>query len=277
MKNNLIKDINNYISYLESKGLSVSVHGKTVSGLLEHNLHRNPFCEFIKTNADAQKKCVRCQQKTLSAYNGDFLFGMCHAGVEEYVFYASPKCFISISGYAINSEKAAERIKSIANEFSFDKKELFYIYEKALKKEKENEDNLRIIVKPLCHMLLLLELTLGDIKETESKSKTFDSVLSFIQKNIMQDITIKDIADACALSQSTVSHIFKENMGVPLKKYLMEERLKRAEKLILTSDLSVSSIAALCGFSDTSYFSTVFKKKTGKSPLEYRNIFINKF
>ena len=270
MKNNLIKDINNYIDYLESKGLNVSVHGKTVSGLLEHNIHKNPFCVYLKTNADIQKRCVKCQQKVLSAFNSDYLFGMCHAGVEEYVFFVSKSTFISVGGYKVDTQKAKERISAVANEFSLDKSELIKIYDRGLKKNQEDIDHLKIIIKPLCHMISLLELTSPYIKETESKSKTFDSVLSFIQKNITYDITIKDIADACALSESSVSHLFKEYMGIPLKKYVCDMRIKQAEKLLLTSDLPIANVANLCGFSNTNYFSTAFKKELGKSPSEYR-------
>ena len=49
MKDDLIKDISNYINYLDTKGLSVSVHGKIIGGLIEHNVHKNPYCTFIKT------------------------------------------------------------------------------------------------------------------------------------------------------------------------------------------------------------------------------------
>ena len=270
MKNTLIQDINNYVTYLNEIGLSVSIHGKAVSGMIEHNIHTNPFCAFVKANEEALKKCVRCQQKVLAAYNGDMLFGMCHAGVEEYVFYATPRCFISVSGYGIDNCKAAERITRLTDEYTISKTELINIYERGLKKQKEDIKRLKTLIKPLCHMLSLLELTLGDVTAIQSKSKNFDAILSFIQKNIMQDIKILDIADACCCSESTVSHLFKENMGMSLKKYLLTERLKRAEKLISTSDLPIGSIASLCGFSDTNYFSTAFKKFTGKNPTQYR-------
>ena len=72
MKNNLINDINNYINYLNAKGLSVSVHGKTISGLIENNIHKNSYCTFIKTRDEAWKQCVKCQQKVLKAYNNDY-------------------------------------------------------------------------------------------------------------------------------------------------------------------------------------------------------------
>lgn len=270
MKNNLINDINSYINYLNSKGLCVSVHGRTISGLIENNIHKNSYCTFIKTRDEAWKRCIKCQQNVLKAYNNDCLFGMCHAGVEEYVFYVDDKTFISISGYGIDQEKAAERINRLSYECHFDKSELLTVYEQGLVHKKENISELKILVKPLCHMLLLLQIMIGDIQALESKSKLFDSILAFVQNNIMQDITIRSIADACVCSESTVSHLFKEYTNQSVKKYINNLRLKQAEKLLLTTDLPIGNIATLCGFTDTNYFSTAFKKSVGLSPVKYR-------
>lgn len=270
MRNGLINDINSYISYLNSKGLYISVHGKIISGLLEHNIHKNPYCSFIKTSDEAWAHCVKCQQKVFNACNNDCLFGMCYAGVEEYVFYVNSKTFISVSGYGVERKKATERINRISKEFYFDKSELVTIYEQGLKHEKENFAELKTFIKPLCHMLSFLQLTVGNISQTETRNKTFDSILAFVQRNFMQDVTLRSIADACACSESTVSHLFKEYTNQPVKKYIKNLRIKQAEKLLLTSDLPIGNIALLCGFENTNYFSTAFKKQTGISPTQYR-------
>ena len=270
MQNTLINDINNYISYLNSKGLSVSVHGKTVGGLIEHNIHRNPYCTYVKTCDEAWDYCVRCQQKVFNAYGSDLLFGMCWAGVEEYVFYVDSKTFISVGGYGIDKEKANKRINYLSQEFLFDKSKLLSVYEQGLKHDREEIDQLKTLIKPLCHMISLLELMIGSISESGSKNKTFDSILAFVERNYMQEISIQHIADACACCQSTVSHLFKEHTNQSVKKYISTLRLNQAEKLMSASDLSISNIALLCGFTNTNYFSTAFKKEFGVSPSEYR-------
>lgn len=271
MQNQLIKDINSYISYLNSKGLSISVHGKIVGGLLEHNIHKNPYCCFVKTNDDAWTNCIKCQQKVFNACNNDCLFGMCWAGVEEYVFYVDSKVFISVSGYGINKQKATERIERLSQNFYFDKSELLTVYDKGLKHKKENAEELKTLIKPLCYMLSLLQLSIGDISQSQTKNKTFDSILAFVERNIMQDITIRTIAEACSYSESTVSHLFKKYTNQSVKKYINNLRIKQAEKLLVTSDLPIGNIALLCGFGNTNYFSTAFKKQNGINPTEYRN------
>jgi AraC-like DNA-binding protein len=270
MQNSLINDINDYISYLNSKGLYVTVHGKLVGGLLEHNIHGNPYCSFVKTNDEAWNNCIKCQQKVFNAFNNDYRFGMCWAGVEEYVFYVDSKTFISVSGYGINKEKAEKRIKEFSNKYCFKKQEVLKIYEQGLKHEKEDEEKLKVLIKPLCHMISLLELMIGDVKNYDSKNKTFDSILAFVERNYMHDISIQHIAETCSCSKSTISHLFKEYTGSSVKKYINTLRLNQAEKLIKASDLPISNIALLCGFASINYFSSAFKNEFGISPTEYR-------
>lgn len=271
MRNSLISDINSYMEYLDSIGLAVSVHGRNVCGLLEHNIHTNPFCLFIKTNADAWEKCIKCQQKVFGACSNDYFFGMCHAGLEEYVFFVDSKTFISVSGYGINREKAAERIIRISNDFHLSRTELFNIYDSCLKHTPESADRLKTLIMPLRHMLSLLQITTADISDAPTKSKTFDSILSFVQRNAASDITIRDIAQGCACSESTVSHLFRTYTNDSVKSYIMKLRMEKAKKFLLGSDLSVTDIALMTGFSNTNYFSTAFRKHIGKNPTEYRS------
>lgn len=270
MRSNLISDVNNYIAYLNNKGFSISVHGKNLCGLLEYNIHQNPFCTFVKTNSAAWNKCIKCQQKIFNISDKEILFGMCYAGIEEYIFFVDSKTFISVSGYGINVKKATNRISNLSKSFHFNEAELLNIYESGLKHIPENIDELKVLIMPLRHMLALLQIIIGDIKESETPSKTFDSILSFVQRNATNDITIRDIAQACACSESTVSHLFKLYMNKSIKKYILETRIKKAKKILLKSDLPITDIALLCGFTNTNYFSTAFKKYVGINPTEYR-------
>lgn len=271
MKNKLVSDINSYITHLNESGLSVTVHGKAISGLLEHNIHRNPFCSFVKTDNDAWKKCINCQQKVLSESKRESFFGMCHAGIEEYVFFVNDKTFVSVSGYGIDREKAKQRIKALSKDFFLDKEGLLEVYDNSLKHEKEDEKELYLKIKPLCHMLYLLQLISSDVPENEIKNTVFDSLLSFVQRNFMNDIGIKDIAFACACSQSTVSHLFKKHTSMSVKEYINELRISQAKKLLTATDLPILTVSELCGFSNPNYFPTAFKKHTGKTPTDFRH------
>ena len=76
MKESLITDINNYIPFLNSIGYYVTVHGKRIAGLPEHNVHNNPFCSFVKTNSAAREYCMNCRQKIYNK-SGEGIFSEC--------------------------------------------------------------------------------------------------------------------------------------------------------------------------------------------------------
>ncbi len=270
MKNKLLDDINNYIEYLSSLGLLITVHGRAVQGLLEHNIHKSPFCALVKSDSDAWDKCVRCQQKVFNRYRDGMLFGMCHAGMEEYVFFVDSGTFVSVSGYGINRAKAIERMKNISTNFNIKYSELINVYDSALCHNEEDLPRLGTLIRPLCHMISLFELMAGSAIKTPSRSKTFDAALAFVQRRFAEGISVRTVAEACSCSESTVSHLFKLYTGVPLKKYIAELRLKKAADLLSESDLPVTDIALLVGFSDANWFSSAFKKRFGASPSDYR-------
>lgn len=270
MRNQLIDDINRYIEKLNCDGLFVTVHGKGIGGLLNHNIHTNPFCTYVKTDDSAWLQCINCQRKVLKRFEKGQIFGMCYAGVEEYVFFVNDKTFVSVSGYGINREKAEKRIERLANDYILDKNELLSVYSN-LNHTPENESELSVKIKPLCYMLQLLQLLKGDSNIYIGKNALSDAILSYIRRNFMNDITIRDIADACACSESSVSHIFKSDYGKTVNKFITELRINQAKELLKTTDMTVSHISLMCGFSNINYFPTIFKKHTGKTPREYRN------
>ena len=269
MNNQLAQEINNYIDYLGSLGLNVTVHGRGISGLLEHNIHRNPFCTLIKTSDDAWKKCIACQQRVLGESKRGKIFGMCHAGMEEYVYFVSAKTFVSVSGYGINRERAAARMKRAAEEFLLDERELEALYEADLKHSPEPEGRLDTLIKPLCRMIELLTMTAAETVGAGG-GRLVDSILSYVQRNFMENLTVRDIARACACSPSAVSHLFKAEMGLPLKEYVNRLRIDQAKKLLESTHAPITAVAMMCGFANSSYFATAFKKAEGMTPGEYR-------
>ena len=64
--------------------------------------------------------------------------------------------------------------------------------------------------------------------------------------------------------------MYKKKTGVSLKDYINDYRIQQAKLLLKQSDKQVGEVAADVGFSNLSYFSTLFKKSTGLTPVEYR-------
>ena len=93
----------------------------------------------------------------------------------------------------------------------------------------------------------------------------------FIIKNYSDDINLNLIADSMNYSPGYLTKIFCQAYDCTPTKYLINLRMHRAQKLLLNEpSLSVRQIGEMCGYHDQGYFSRIFKKHTGKSPLEFR-------
>ena len=115
-------------------------------------------------------------------------------------------------------------------------------------------------------------VSLNDTEVFEKSESTdlCDRICGYLQSHYMDDINIKTLSDRFYLSASHISHIFKNKMGVTPGKYLEDIRLKQAEQLIRNTDLLISDIAELTGYSDGNYFAKCFRKKYQISPSDIR-------
>lgn len=88
--------------------------------------------------------------------------------------------------------------------------------------------------------------------------------------NLSGDVAIADIAQACGLSASYFARAFRQTMGVPPYKWLMNERIRKA-KTLLHQRLGISEVALACGFVDQSHLTRVFRGAVGRTPRLWRD------
>ncbi|MMZ69532.1 HTH-type transcriptional activator RhaR [compost metagenome] len=79
------------------------------------------------------------------------------------------------------------------------------------------------------------------------------------------------MANSLHLNYTYLSSYFKQRTQENLTSYISRVRTDKAKELLHEQGLSVSEISPLTGFSDHNYFSKVFKKMTGMTPIEYRH------
>jgi YesN/AraC family two-component response regulator len=94
---------------------------------------------------------------------------------------------------------------------------------------------------------------------------------SFIKDNFTRKISLREVAKIAGLSAPYFSTIFKEEMGENLSKYINRQRVQKASRMLLETDVSLSEISNACCFDDQSWFSKIFRNFTGISPSKYRS------
>jgi YesN/AraC family two-component response regulator len=141
----------------------------------------------------------------------------------------------------------------------------------SLQKQLDNEFQTRNLLSEI--WLLLLEALRSADDSMYSAGKNQDrilSMLSFIQENFSEKLTLEQIAASAAVSTRECLRCFRNSIRQSPMEYLMDYRIQSAKKLLETSDKSITDIALLCGFNSSSYFTKQFHKLCGKTPAAYR-------
>ncbi|WP_240430849.1 YSIRK-targeted surface antigen transcriptional regulator [Staphylococcus sp. EZ-P03] len=103
----------------------------------------------------------------------------------------------------------------------------------------------------------------------EQISPFLSSVLSYINENLYNELTIESIAKEFNISQTTLNLNFKNELGMTVKNYITKSKLEDAKKL-LDRNLSISEISQMLGYADSSHFCKKFKKEFHMTPTQYR-------
>jgi AraC-like DNA-binding protein len=131
-----------------------------------------------------------------------------------------------------------------------------------------------ILKNKLEELIINLSREYSKLKSKEALSiLRISSVIEFLENNFGQNVNLEELAAKTFMSTRNFQRIFKKATGQSPIDYLIQIRLKRAKKMLSTSNLQVADIALQVGFNEYNYFSRKFKKAVGVSPIKYRTSF----
>jgi signal transduction histidine kinase/DNA-binding LacI/PurR family transcriptional regulator/CheY-like chemotaxis protein len=97
------------------------------------------------------------------------------------------------------------------------------------------------------------------------------SAMVYLHENFAQSISRQDIAKHIGVSEDHMTFCFRQELGVTPNLYLQRYRINQAKRMLKETDQSITSIAFSVGFSDSGYFSRIFRRETGMSPEKFRH------
>lgn len=109
-----------------------------------------------------------------------------------------------------------------------------------------------------------------DAKEDEA---LIQAIKQYIFEHMDHTLSRKELANHVFLSESYISHVWRNSTGSSLKDYVTTIKMEQAKKMLRETNLSISEIALMLGYTHFSYFSSTFKKKNLLTPAEYRKQF----
>jgi transcriptional regulator GlxA family with amidase domain len=95
-------------------------------------------------------------------------------------------------------------------------------------------------------------------------------LLDYIRSNLTSDISVTELAGLVQMSPSHFTRVFKATYGMAPYRFVMQERIEGAKKMLATTKLSATQISSAYGFSSQSHFTKVFRQFLGMSPTQYK-------
>lgn len=157
---------------------------------------------------------------------------------------------------------------------------LILILEEAEKMNvKDAEEYLYSSLKTILY--LLQKQTLTPIESSSSiKTQALDTtilkVLEYLNENYPKKITLDKLSSNFFVSKFYLCKQFNKELKISIMSYLLKLRISKAKELLISEDIALEKIAERCGFSSANYFSLMFKKETGISPLNYKKEYFAK-
>ena len=103
------------------------------------------------------------------------------------------------------------------------------------------------------------------------KPELLNRVMAYVEAHLEEKITLQDMAHTFYVSESSISHTFREKMGISFYRYVTQRRLIAA-KVLIAEGIVLDVVGRQVGFSDYSGFYRAFKQEYGISPRQYRKL-----
>ncbi|MDK8380684.1 MULTISPECIES: helix-turn-helix domain-containing protein [unclassified Granulicatella] len=108
------------------------------------------------------------------------------------------------------------------------------------------------------------------VTDAENQKNSIQRIIEYIDHHYKEDLSRTTLADMVYLSADHLARVFKKETGETLVKYITDKRIHAAKELLLDTKTPISQVASEVGYDNYSYFTKIFKEKTGVSPGDYR-------
>ena len=112
--------------------------------------------------------------------------------------------------------------------------------------------------------------------DTNVLSRRIRLVDDYIKKNYMRDLTLREVAELANMSEGAFSRFFSQHTGRSFTEYLIDIRIGMVTRMLIDSNKTVAEICFECGYNNISNFNRIFKKKKGRTPHEFREMYCKK-
>ncbi|WP_047983730.1 helix-turn-helix transcriptional regulator [Ornithinibacillus californiensis] len=158
----------------------------------------------------------------------------------------------------------------VTPEYAFD---LSDIYIREIEKINHSNDLLDLEYE----MVITFIKAVRDYRKDPYQNEIVDKAIHYIHDHILQPITLTEVAEATNVNPNYLSSLFSKIVGIPMKEYVNRKKIEESKYFLEHTSSSLLDIALLFGFSDQSYYTSLFRKYNGITPGKYKQLGNNSY
>lgn len=196
----------------------------------------------------------------------------------EYSSYPMP---VLCQNNSIRSKKnnmicSCALITRVAMQAGLEEKYAYYLSDLYINKIESLEDEEALTyLNAVMIMDFMTQIKSGIVYSKTTTSSLIQNTLSYINQHLYDDLSLTQVAEKLEVNSSYLSRLFKQEVGMPFTEYIHRSRIKKAQHLLLLTDLSIVDISNRLGYTTQSHFTKTFKKICGMTPKQYKQEPIN--
>ncbi len=257
------------IDFFEATGINLLILDQEFKPLKYIKNSANRYCSKILGTQAGKNACTKSDRTLLEQCKASksVQTHICHAGLLDIalpILYKEQIAGYIILGQIKTSSDFSEIKKRLAN-LPIDADSLNEDYESLVNIEEKRISAIINIAVMLSKYIIFEKLI------NLNNNKVIDKAIAYIDENIEKKLNAYTVAKEIYISKSTLYQAFHTHFHCTVGEYIYKVKIERAQALFEETDLSVSEVSDRLCFSDVSYFSRIFKKVVGTSPIKYRN------
>lgn len=134
------------------------------------------------------------------------------------------------------------------------------------------EDRAEQISAAAYHLLMRLHETASLYEAQCAYPLLVDAGIGIMQEEFTHLYGVDEVAERLGVTTAHFTRLFSQTVGIPPGRFLKQQKLNYAKKLLVLPETTVALVAEMLGFSNVNYFSKVFRKENGMTPAEYRKL-----
>jgi len=236
--------------------------------------HYCHYCNAMKSLPNGQKRCDENDHahimELIQMYREPF-FNVCPAGVCEYIVPIYRENNLTAILFIGQCRIGDEGIYRRMQDYLYTSTQDAEMYEKLYRTLPLTTKEVLSSAGKLAHLafLQLSDMT-ADVSLDKEPRRVTDLARQYIDYRYMNELSLDAIGDMLHVNPSYLSRTFKNTYGIRISDYIQTIRIEQAKKLLAFTKVPIAHISFNVGFTDPNYFSRVFHKLTGKTPMEYR-------